>query len=53
MLGLTIDHKKYLLVNLYGPNEDHPQFYNDIGEKIGTVQQNTTLLWVITSIWLL
>lgn len=40
MLDVTIENKQYLLVNIYGPNEDNPQFYKDIGKKIETVSNN-------------
>lgn len=53
MLDVNRENKQYLLVNIYGPNEDDPQFYKDIGKKLKQYQIITTLLWVVTSIWLL
>ena len=34
MLETTIKGKKITLVNLYGPNEDRPQFYSNIKQKL-------------------
>lgn len=52
MLDVNIENKQYLLVNIYGPNEDDPQIYKDIGKKLKQYQIIITLLWVVTSIWL-
>ena len=34
ILEITIKGKKFTLVNIYGPNEDRPQFYDNIRQKI-------------------
>lgn len=34
ILEITIKGKKITLVNIYGPNEDRPQFYSNIRKKI-------------------
>lgn len=52
MLDINIENKQYLLVNIYGPNEDDPQIYKDIGKKLKQYQIIITLLWEVTSIWL-
>ena len=33
ILIMTIQGKKVTLVNIYGPNEDNPQFYRNLKEK--------------------
>ena len=33
ILNMTIQGKKVTLVNIYGPNEDNPQFYRNLKEK--------------------
>ena len=33
ILNMTIQGKKVTLVNIYGPNEDNPQFYHNLKEK--------------------
>ena len=34
ILEITIQGKKITLVNIYGPNEDRPQFYSNIKQNI-------------------
>ena len=49
MLEMTIKGKKITLVNLYGPNEDRPQFYSNIKQKL----RNLIMQWqlyVVTGI---
>ena len=33
ILEITIKGKKFTLVNIYGPNEDRPQFYDNLRQK--------------------
>ena len=44
MLEITIKGKKITLVNLYGPNEDRPQFYSYIKQKIEELDNEMAII---------
>ena len=44
ILEVTIQGKKIILVNIYGPNDDKPQFYKEIKQKILTLE-NEQVIW--------
>ena len=46
ILEITIKGKKIALVNIYGPNEDRPQFYSNIKQKIEEIGNDRAIrLW--------
>ena len=44
ILEVTIQGKKIILVNIYGPNDDKPQFYKEIKQKILTLENEQVIL---------
>ena len=43
-LDLEIEGKKILLINLYGPNQDSPEFFEKVSECIENFNQQTILI---------
>ena len=33
ILDINIESKKFILINLYGPNDDQPKFYKELRQK--------------------
>ena len=44
MLEITVRGKKITLGNLYGPNEDRPQFYSNIKQKIEELDNEMAII---------
>ena len=44
ILEITIKGKKIALVNIYGPNEDRPQFYSNIKQKIEEIGNDRAII---------
>ena len=38
ILNMVLDHKQIWLINLYGPNNDDPHFFENIYNKLSTLQ---------------
>lgn len=47
IIEITIQGKAIILVNIYGPNEDKPQFYREIKQKLLEVEDNNHIFVVI------
>ena len=45
ILNMTIQGKKVTLVNIYGPNEDNPQFYRNLKEKYSEFDNKLLIIW--------
>ena len=43
ILNMEIQGKELTLVNLYGPNEDNPQFYETILKKVAEADENVIM----------
>ena len=41
---MTIKDKEITLVNLYGPNEDRPQFYENLKQKIDEFETEQVII---------
>ena len=41
---MTIEGKEITLVNLYGPNEDRPQFYENLKQKIDEFETEQVII---------
>ena len=44
ILNMTIEGKEITLVNLYGPNEDRPQFYENLKQKIDEFETEQVII---------
>ena len=44
IMEITIKGKKITLVNIYGPNEDRPQFYSNIRQKVDEFDNDMTII---------
>jgi exonuclease III len=44
ILDVTINEDIIILVNLYGPNEDKPEFLSTLKTKIGEFDNNNTVI---------
>ena len=44
ILEVTIQDKNIILVNIYGPNDDKPQFYKEIKQKLLTLESEEVIL---------
>ena len=44
MLSCKIHNETYLLVNIYGPNEDNPSFYKNLSNMIGQFDVQYTII---------
>ena len=44
IMEITIKDKKLTLVNIYGPNEDRPQFYSNIRQKVDEFDNDMTII---------
>ena len=44
ILDIKMQDKRFTLVNLYGPNEDKPQFFNNIRQKLVQYENDLTIL---------
>ena len=44
ILDLEIEGKRFTLINLYGPNDDSPNFYTDIIEKMQEYENDTCMI---------
>ena len=44
ILVITIDDKKWVLVNCYAPNEDDPKFFYDLISEIENFQDNDHII---------
>ena len=44
ILDIKMQDKRFTLVNLYGPNEDKPQFFNNIRQKLVHYENDLTIL---------
>ena len=46
ILDIKMQDKRFTLVNLYGPNKDKPQFFNNIRQKLVHYESDLTIfLW--------
>ena len=43
ILDITISSNRLILVNVYGPNEDNPEFFNKLRNKISTLENSTII----------
>ena len=43
-IEITIKGKKTTFVNIYGPNEDRPQFYSNIRQKVDEFDNDMTII---------
>lgn len=46
ILDITIEDKQITLVNLYGPNNDNPQFYENLKHKINAFENEQVIMCV-------
>ena len=44
ILDMVIEEKEITLVNLYGPNEDNPQFYENLIKKIAEFENDNVII---------
>ena len=44
ILEIKIKDQKITLVNLYGPNEDKPMFYEEIKQKIKEIENDNVII---------
>ena len=44
MVVAEIEQKDFLLVNIYGPNRDNPEFYNNLTNKIKELRINNVII---------
>ena len=44
ILDIKMQDKRFTLVNIYGPNEDKPQFFNNIRQKLVHYESDLTIL---------
>ena len=44
ILDITIDGKRFTLVNLYGPNDDKPKFYKDLRQKYKALNNDNIIM---------
>ena len=44
-IEITIQGKAIILVNIYGPNEDKPQFYREIKQKVLELEDNNVIFY--------
>lgn len=44
ILDMVIEDKEITLVNLYGPNEDNPQFYENLIKKIAEFENDNVII---------
>ena len=44
ILDITIDGKRFTLVNLYGPNDDKPKFYKELRQKYKALNNDNIIM---------
>ena len=44
LLDLTVEHIRFTLACLYGPNEDLPEFFHDLNEKISSLGNDSVIM---------
>ena len=45
LIDITVQGRKLILVNVYGPNQDNPQFYNTLFQKISEFENDEILMY--------